>query len=154
VVAIGDAKVVGSDDHSGWPGGHFIWYRLLDGDHAGLYIYVAEDLQNMVPSGTAVKAGARIATAYPGPSCIEIGFATASGETAAATIAPHAVSPGHTCPAGASYNTGAQDGCDTVGWQAFARWLEQLGAKVVAERPPAGGTRPPCVEHACSRGGR
>src|SRR3954447_6482498 len=40
-VAIGDAKVVGSDDHSGWPVGYFIWYRLLDSDHADLYIYVA-----------------------------------------------------------------------------------------------------------------
>src|SRR4051794_1868356 len=35
VVAIGDAKIIGSDSKSGWPGGHFIWYRLLDGSHKG-----------------------------------------------------------------------------------------------------------------------
>ena len=59
VVAIGDAKVIGSDSKSGWPGGHFIWYRLLDGDHAGNVIFVAETLTRLVPKGTVVAAGQR-----------------------------------------------------------------------------------------------
>src|SRR5438552_1267670 len=29
VLAIGDALILGSDSHSGWPGGRIIWYRLL-----------------------------------------------------------------------------------------------------------------------------
>jgi hypothetical protein len=36
LLAIGDAVILGSDSHdAGWPGGHFIWYRLLNGSHAG-----------------------------------------------------------------------------------------------------------------------
>jgi len=40
VRAIGKAKILGSDSHSGWPGGHFLWYKLLRGDHKGDIIYV------------------------------------------------------------------------------------------------------------------
>src|SRR4051812_24948735 len=50
VVAIGDAKILGSDGRSGWPGGHLLWYKLLDGDHAGDVIYVAEQLKGLVPA--------------------------------------------------------------------------------------------------------
>jgi hypothetical protein len=52
VLAIGDAVILGSDSHnSGWPGGHFIWYQLLDGSHAGDVIYVAEHLTQLLPAG-------------------------------------------------------------------------------------------------------
>ena len=42
IVAIGTAKVLGAEHNSGWPGGHYLWYRLLDGSHAGQVVYVAE----------------------------------------------------------------------------------------------------------------
>src|SRR5438045_477731 len=35
VRAIGKAKIIVSDSHSGWPGGHYMVYKLLSGDHAG-----------------------------------------------------------------------------------------------------------------------
>src|SRR5919199_2892209 len=57
VRAIGGAQILGSDRHSGWPGGHYIWYRLLGGDHKGEIIYVAENLRHLVPAGTRVHAG-------------------------------------------------------------------------------------------------
>src|SRR4249919_3653883 len=61
--AIGAAKVLGSDKNTGWPGGHYMWYRLLDGDHAGMRIYVAETMTKMAPKGTMVAAGQQIAVA-------------------------------------------------------------------------------------------
>src|SRR3954453_21607058 len=35
VLAIGDAKILGSSMNSGWPGGAFMYYKLLNGDHKG-----------------------------------------------------------------------------------------------------------------------
>jgi murein DD-endopeptidase MepM/ murein hydrolase activator NlpD len=84
VRAIGRAKVLGADRHSGWPGGHFIWYKLLRGDHRGDIIYVAETLKHLVPRGTTVPAGHRIATALPGGTGTEWGWATRSGQARAA----------------------------------------------------------------------
>ena len=58
VLAIGNAVILGSDSHDGgWPGGHFIWYRLLNGTHAGDMIYVAEHLKHLLPAGVHVRAG-------------------------------------------------------------------------------------------------
>jgi len=58
VLAIGDAMIVGSNSHdAGWPGGHFIWYRLLDGSHAGDIIYVAEHITHLLPAGAHVRTG-------------------------------------------------------------------------------------------------
>jgi hypothetical protein len=89
VRAIGRAKVLGADRHSGWPGGHFIWYKLLRGDHRGDIIYVAETLKHLVPRGTTVPAGHRIATALPGGTGTEWGWATRSGQArAAASFCP------------------------------------------------------------------
>src|SRR5436190_4042617 len=65
VRAIGKAKIIGSDSHSGWPGGHFIWYKLLRGDHKGDIIYVAETLKKLAPKGTKVGPGDTIAKALP-----------------------------------------------------------------------------------------
>jgi murein DD-endopeptidase MepM/ murein hydrolase activator NlpD len=117
VVAIGDAKVIGSDSHSGWPNGHFIWYRLLDGDHAGDIIYVAETLNRLVPKGTTVAAGQRIATALHGGSGLEIGWANRLGSTRAAPCYHE----------GMKTNSGAE----------MARFLHELGAQV-ADKPGIG----------------
>ena len=52
VVAIGAAKILGSSSHSGWPGGGFLWYRLLNGDHAG-----ADRLRRRAPEGPGARPG-------------------------------------------------------------------------------------------------
>ena len=114
VVAIGNAKILGSDSHSGWPGGHLLWYKLLDGDHAGTVIYVAEELKKLARKGTRVAAGERIATALPGGSGLEIGWANRRGETRAAPC----------------YSEGRK----TRSGREMARFLKSLGAKV-GDRP-------------------
>jgi len=114
VVAIGDAKILGSDSHSGWPGGHLLWYKLLDGDHAGTVIYVAEQLKRLAPKGTKVEAGERIATARPGGSGLEIGWANRRGEPRAASC--------------------YSEGMKTHSGREMGRFLHSLGAKV-GDRP-------------------
>jgi hypothetical protein len=79
VVAIGDALILGSEDHTGWPGHHIIWYRLLNGSHAGDIVYVAEHLTRLMPAGQTVHAGQRIATAIPGYPWTEWGWADQYG---------------------------------------------------------------------------
>jgi hypothetical protein len=122
VRAIGDAKILGSDSRSGWPGAHFIWYRLLDGDHAGNIVYVAEHLTNLVPAGTRVVAGQPIATALPGSPWTEWGWATKSGEPRAAPCYRE----------GMATNSGRQ----------MARFLQSLGARPTLDRPNPGPNRP------------
>ena len=109
VPAIGDAQILGSSGRSPWPGGHVIWYRLLDGDHAGAIIYVAEHLTGLAPAGTMVRAGQRIATALPGYPWTEWGWATPAGE-------PRALPCYH-------------EGMETNSGREMARFLRSLGAK-------------------------
>ena len=117
IVAIGDAKVRGSDDNSGWPGGHFLYYKLLDGDHAGDFIYVAETMDRTVPAGTYVPAGGRIATALPGGTGTEWGWANRFGQPRAAPCYSE----------GMETNSGAE----------MARFLRALGA-TTADKPGPG----------------
>ncbi len=121
VVAIGDAKILGSDSHSGWPGGHLLWYKLLDGDHAGTVIYVAEQLKKLAPKGTKVAAGERIATALPGGSGLEIGWANRRGQPRAAPC--------------------YSEGMKTHAGREMGRFLHSLGAKV-GDRPGRVPNRP------------
>jgi hypothetical protein len=79
VLAIGDAVILGSENHTDWPGHHLIWYQLSDGSHAGDVIYVAEHLKNLLPVGTTVRAGQQIALALPGHPWTEWGWATPDG---------------------------------------------------------------------------
>jgi hypothetical protein len=79
VLAVGDAVILGADNHSGWPGKHLMWYELTDGSHAGEVIYVAEHLKNLARPGTKVRAGQPIATALPGYPWIETGWADQYG---------------------------------------------------------------------------
>src|SRR4051794_36242451 len=115
--AIGDAKIIGSDPHSGWPGGHFIWYRLLDGDHAGNIIYVAETINRMRPKGAVVSAGDRIATAHSGGTGIETGFANKLGSPRAAPC--------------------YHEGMKTNSGKEMSRFLHNLGAQI-ADKPGPG----------------
>ena len=111
VRAIGAAKILGSDSRSGWPGGHFIWYKLLRGDHKGNIIYVAEAMKKLVRAGTRVAPGETIAKALPGGTGIEIGWARKSGETRAARC--------------------YREGMETHSGREMARFLKELGADVV-----------------------
>jgi hypothetical protein len=113
VRAIGKAKIIGSDSHSGWPGGHFIWYKLLRGDHKGNIIYVAETMKRLKPAGTRVGPGDRIATALPHGTGIEIGWAEKSGEPRAARC--------------------YSEGMKTHSGKEMARFLNELGADVVSK---------------------
>ncbi len=108
IVAIGDGVILGSDNHSGWPGGHFLWYRLLDGDHAGYVVFVAETMGRMLPAGTTVTAGERIATAMPGGTGTEWGWANKLGNPRAAPC--------------------YSEGMKTNSGKEFARFLRHLGA--------------------------
>jgi hypothetical protein len=110
VLAIGDALILGSDSHAGWPGRHIIYYRLLDGSHAGDVVYVAEHLKRMVPAGTTVQAGQRIATAFPGYPWTEWGWADSNGSPRA-----------YPC-----YHEGRQ----TNSGKEMARFMESLGVSV------------------------
>jgi hypothetical protein len=109
--AIGKAKIIGSDSHSAWPGGHFIWYKLLRGDHKGNMIYVAETLKRLVPKGTIVGPGDRIATALAHGTGIEIGWASRRGETRASRC--------------------YSEGMETHSGREMARFLSELGADVI-----------------------
>jgi hypothetical protein len=111
VRAIGAAKVLGSDSHSGWPGGHYIWYKLLRGDHKGDIIYVAETLKRLVPAGTRVAPGDRIAKALPGGTGIEMGWAKKSGDPRASSC--------------------YSEGMETHSGKEMARFLNELGADVI-----------------------
>jgi hypothetical protein len=84
VRAIGDARVIVSDANAGWPGGHYMVYKLLSGDHKGNRIFVAESLKNMARRGKRVSAGDVIAKALPTGTGIETGFADSSGQPRAA----------------------------------------------------------------------
>ncbi len=79
VLAIGDAVILGSEGHASWPGHHLIWYRLLDGSHAGDVVYVAEHLKRLAPAGETVRAGQQIAVALPGYPWTEWGWADEYG---------------------------------------------------------------------------
>jgi len=113
VRAIGKAKILGSDSHSGWPGGHFLWYKLLKGDHKGDIIYVAETLKKLIPAGTKVAPGETIAKALPGGTGIEMGWANKRGETRAARC--------------------YSEGMKTHSGKEMARFLNELGADVVSK---------------------
>jgi murein DD-endopeptidase MepM/ murein hydrolase activator NlpD len=122
VLAIGDAVILGSDSHDGgWPGGHFIWYQLLDGSHAGDVVYVAEHLTKLVAAGTHVRAGQRIAMALPGGTGTEWGWGERGGGTRA--------------------NPCYHEGQVTHSGREMARFMKSLGAQV--QDPPGLGSDGP-----------
>src|SRR5262249_18031593 len=116
MVAIGNAKVIGSDQHSGWPGGAFLYYKLVDGDHEGAIIYIAEHIKHLVPKGR-VEAGERLGFATPGSTGIETGWATPDGQPRAGTC----------------YHEGQK----TNSGKEMARFLHPLGAKL-EDKPGSG----------------
>ncbi len=117
VRAIGKAKIIGSDSHSGWPGGHFIWYKLLRGDHKGDIVYVAETLKKLAPAGTKVGPGDTIAKALPSGTGIEMGWANKRGDPRASRC--------------------YSEGMKTHSGREMARFLNELGADVVSKAKAA-----------------
>jgi hypothetical protein len=111
VLAIGKAKILGSDSHSGWPGGHFLWYKLLRGDHKGDIVYVAETLKHLARRGEIVRPGERIATALPRGTGIEMGWGRRDGQTRASSC--------------------YSEGMATHSGKTFARFLQAVGAPVI-----------------------
>ncbi len=116
VIAIGDAKILGAEKNTGWPGGHFMWYRLLDGDHAGSIIYVAEYLSHMLPAGTTVSAGDKIAVALKGGTGTEWGWAKKNGQPRAAPC--------------------YHEGMKTNSGKQMARFIRSLGATTADDPGP------------------
>jgi len=78
VLAIGDARIVETNG-SGWPGGPYMSYQLLNGPAAGKYVYLAENINPTVSPGQTVKAGQQIATMFNGGTGIETGWAAPGG---------------------------------------------------------------------------
>jgi hypothetical protein len=121
VLAIGDAVILGSQNNTGWPGGHLIWYQLTNGSHAGDIVYVAEHLKSLAKAGTKVRAGQQIATAIPGYPWTEWGWANANGS-------PRAYPCYH-------------EGQKTNSGKEMARFMMSLGATV--GDPPGKGANAP-----------
>ena len=121
VLAIGDAVILGAENHASWPGHHLIWYRLLNGSHAGYVVYVAEHLKHLARVGQRVHAGQRIAIALPGYPWTEWGWADAGGSPRA-----------YPC-----YKEGKQ----TNSGRQMARFLISLGA-ATGDPPGRGADRP------------
>jgi hypothetical protein len=118
VRALGDGVVVGisPDWFRGQP---YIWYRLLDGPHAGQYVYVAEQVKRLVRIGTQLSAGQPIAYYKRAGTCIETGWSAANGATLAQAT------------------TGYYEGQVTRAGVSFARFLISLGVRGPFELRPS-----------------
>jgi murein DD-endopeptidase MepM/ murein hydrolase activator NlpD len=109
IKAIGDAIIRGilPNWYKGQP---LLWYQLTSGPQAGHYVYVAEQISPTVTPGQRVKAGQPIATYASSGTGLEMGFANASGTTAASTTG------------------GYKEGQLTAAGEGFSIFLESLGA--------------------------
>lgn len=125
--AIGDAVICGSGNGpwTGWPGGTYLFYRLLSGTHAGRFVYVAEAVNSVVRTGQHVKAGQTVCNfgfyaapgLYPG---IETGWSSNLQNVTYADATREPSGPGRS---------------DTAAGEAFARFLKSIGAPA-PEVPP------------------
>jgi murein DD-endopeptidase MepM/ murein hydrolase activator NlpD len=92
VLALGSGTVF-SISGPGWPGGGFIGITLDSGRFSGLSYFVAESVRATVRIGQHVQAGQQIANMFNGPSGIETGWATGSGDQPLA-LTLHQQAPG------------------------------------------------------------
>lgn len=125
IEAIGRARITRATRVSGWPGGGCVQYVLLDGDHAGEEIYVAEFIQPVVSSGQVVEAGQTIARFTESASSgvgIETGFIRKGTHEPCSTDT---------------------SGRPTEGGLCFARFLRHLGCPTMQD-PGPGSDRSPC----------
>jgi hypothetical protein len=91
-------------------------YKLLNGDHAGDRIFVAETLKHLARRGKVVSAGDKIATALPHGTGTEWGWADRSGQPRAAPC--------------------YYEGEKTNSGKEMARFLQGLGAPVYDKPKP------------------
>jgi hypothetical protein len=118
VRAVGDGIVVGikRDWFEQQP---YIWYQLLDGPHAGSYVYVAEQITRLPRVGTQLSAGQPIVYFNKSGTCIETGWSAANGQTLAQAT------------------TGYTEGQITSSGVAFAHFLISLGVQGSFELTPS-----------------
>lgn len=134
ICAIGKARIIG-DGGEGWPGGHYLCYKLLRGRHRGKYVYVAEAVRPVVKAGDVVKKGQPVcyfgADAAPGKfPGTEHGWSSDNGtlnETLAAQMG----------------QLGGKDHADSPAGQAFARFLHRIGAPAPKVPPGPEYPKPP-----------
>ncbi len=129
ILAIGAGVITYSHQNgTGWPNwqcgtcGAYMTYKLTAGPKTGYCIYVAENLTALLPEGTTVQPGEQIALSQPGYAWTEWGWA----KCAAAGQYGGPATP---------YN-GAADGTPMPGGKAFARFLNELGAKCEMDPGP------------------
>lgn len=99
ILAIGDAKILETGG-SGWPGGPYMSYQLLNGPDAGRTVYVAENIRPTVKVGQTVKAGDTIATMFNAGTGIEMGWADSGGASPLSQTAAAGSITGANLPAG------------------------------------------------------
>jgi hypothetical protein len=120
--AIGDGVVTGIMRN--WAGREpYVWYQLTNGQYAGRYVYVAEQITGLPRIGQTLHRGDVIARYAKKGTCIETGWSIADGETQAQAT------------------TGYTEGEVTVAGVSFARLLISLGVQGVFELVPAHATR-------------
>jgi hypothetical protein len=78
IYAVGDGVVLNTTN-SGWPGGAFISYQLLDGPAQGLIVYVAENVVPQVSIGAQVTCSTVLGTLINAWPNLEIGWADPPG---------------------------------------------------------------------------
>jgi hypothetical protein len=128
ILSPGNAQVVQAGHNAGWPGGGgFILLRLLDGDHADKYVYIAESLSATVSRGVHATPGMKVGEGHTGGTGIEIGWADRSGATLSALHGTRDQHPNHA-------NT--PEGQDMAGW--LASLPQQSGAIVPSPGDVAG----------------
>lgn len=99
ILAIGNAKILETNG-SGWPGGPYMSYQLLDGPNKGQTVYVAENIRPTVRPGQVVKAGDTIATMFNGGTGIEMGWADSGGASPLSQTSAAGSISGANLPAG------------------------------------------------------
>jgi hypothetical protein len=104
----------------------YVWYELTTGNHAGDYVYVAEQITDLPRVGQTLKAGDIVARYAKKGTCLETGWSTASGATLAQAT------------------TGYTEGQVTVAGVSFARFLISVGVQGTFDLVPAHTSR---VEH-------
>jgi hypothetical protein len=122
--AVGPGTVTGIEHD--WAGGQpYLWYELTRGPDTGLYVYIAEQITHLARVGAKFSAGHVLARYARKGTCIETGWATASGQTLA------------------SATTGYTEGQVTKAGVLFARFLIGLGVQGTFELKPMPPPPPP-----------
>ena len=141
ILAIGKAKILETNG-SGWPGGPYMAYQLLDGPDAGRTVYVAEHIQPTVRKGQTVNAGQPIAQMTGG---IEMGWADQSGRIPLSqTPQAGGITGANLPPGGTKVGRNFEDLLHSVGVAPANNLSQRQGGKLPSGFPtlPGGQTTP------------